>query len=103
MAVININIPAIVPAFTVRDAVIACGVNDANLFEGSTPAQRIAADLFGNDSATCIDKSFEELDQEFKTYSDLTQLHGQICPMPGTKRMIKAFIHTSGSATTVRD
>jgi hypothetical protein len=74
----NVNIPAITPVFSVRDAMIACGINDVTLFDGDTPpAQRIAADLFGDNFATCcMDKSFEELDQEFKTYLDLTQLQG---------------------------
>jgi hypothetical protein len=34
------------PAFTVRDAMVACGVNDVNVFDGDTPAERIAANLF---------------------------------------------------------
>jgi hypothetical protein len=88
----NVNVPAIFPVFTVRNAMIACGVNDEALFDGDTPAQRIAADLFGDDFSTCMDKSYEELNQEFKTYSDLTQNQGQIRLMPGTKRLIKAFI-----------
>jgi hypothetical protein len=73
MAAINVQaiIPPAVPAFTIRDAMIACGVNDADLFDGDTPAARIATDLFGDDYATCMDKSFEELDSEFNTYSDL--------------------------------
>jgi hypothetical protein len=71
---------------------IACGVKDEALFGGDTPAQRIAADLFGDDFSTCMDKSYEELNQELKTYSDLTQNQGQIRFMPGTKRLIKAFI-----------
>jgi hypothetical protein len=72
----NVNVPAIFPVFTVRNAMIACGVNDEALFDGDTSAQRIAADLFGDDFSTCIDKSYEELNQEFKTYSDLTQNQG---------------------------
>ena len=88
----NVNVPAIIPVFTVRDAMIACGVNDVNLFDGDTPAQRIAADLFGDDFDTCMDKSYEELYGEFKTYTDLTQAQGQIRLMPGPKRLIKAFI-----------
>jgi hypothetical protein len=80
------------PVFTVRDAMIACGVNNFNLFEGDMPAQRIATDLFGDDYATCMDKGLTELDYEFKTYSELTILQGQIRLLPGIKRTIKAFI-----------
>ena len=46
------------PAFTVHDAMVACGVNNAAVFDGDTPAERIAADLFGDDFATCMDKGF---------------------------------------------
>jgi hypothetical protein len=78
--------------FNVYDAIVACGVNDADHFDGDTPAVRMATDLFGDDFATCMDKSFTELDGEFKTYSDLTQNQGQIRLLPGTKRNIRAFI-----------
>jgi hypothetical protein len=83
---------AIPPAFTVHNAMVACGVNDVALFEGDTPAERIAADLFGGDFATCMDKGLLEIDYAFKTYSDLTANQGQIRLLSGTKRNIKAFI-----------
>jgi hypothetical protein len=56
MAAINpiANVPVI---STVYDAMVACGVNDAGDFNGDTPAVRIATDLFGDDFATCMDKS----------------------------------------------
>jgi hypothetical protein len=80
------------PAFIVRDAMVVCGVNSVHVFDGDTPAERITADLFGDDFATCMDKGFVELDSEFKTYSDLTINQGQIRLLPGTKRNIKAMI-----------
>jgi hypothetical protein len=83
---------AIPPAFTVYNAMVACGVNDAALFDGDRPAERIAAKLFGDDFATCMDKGFLAIDYEFKTYLDLTANQGQIRLLPGTKRNIKAFI-----------
>jgi hypothetical protein len=94
MAAINVPviIPPIVPAFTVHDAMISCGINNIDLYDGDTPAERIATDLFGDVYATCTDKSFEELDYEFKTYSDLTQNQGQIRLLPGAECMIKVFI-----------
>jgi hypothetical protein len=79
-------------AFTVYDDMVLCGVNDDNKFEGDTPAVHIAADLFGYDFATCMDKGFTEFDYEFKTYSELTINQGQVRLLPGTKRNIKAFI-----------
>ena len=39
-----------------------------------------------------MDKAFEELDSDFKTYYDPTQAQGKICLLPGIKRNIKAFI-----------
>jgi hypothetical protein len=78
--------------FNVYDTMVACGVNDTDNFDGDTPAVRMATDLFGDDFATCMDKSFAELDGEFKTYSDLTQNQGQTRLLPGTKRNIRAFI-----------
>jgi hypothetical protein len=80
------------PAFTVYDGMVLCGINDEAEFEGDTPAVRITSDLFGNDFATCMDKGFTELDYEFKTYSELTVIQGQVRLLPGTKRNIKAFI-----------
>jgi hypothetical protein len=78
--------------FTVKEAMIGCGVNNVDEFLGDTPAFRLATDIFGDDFSTCMDKTFEELDGDFKTYSDLTQAQGQIRLLPGVKRNIKSFI-----------
>ena len=43
------------PALTVLDAMIACRVNNTNMWEGNTPAQRIAQDIFDDDFQSCID------------------------------------------------
>jgi hypothetical protein len=81
----------------VCDATITCGVNNVNLFEGDTLArQHIATDLFGDDFATCMDNGLTELDCEFKTYSELTILQGQICLLPEIKGMIKIFVQWDG-------
>ena len=37
---------AVPPVYTVRQAMICCGVNDVDLFEGCTKAQRIAEEIF---------------------------------------------------------
>ena len=39
-----------------------------------------------------MDKTFVELDSNFKTYYDLIQAQGQIRLLPGIKRNIKVFI-----------
>jgi hypothetical protein len=82
---------AIPPTFTVHDAMVACGVNDVAFSDGDMPAERIAANLFGDDFTTCMDKGFVEIDYEFKTYSDLTADQGQIRLLPGTKQNIKGL------------
>ena len=77
---------------TVLDALIACGVDNVGLFMDETPAQRIADDIFDNLFTTCMDMTFKELDDFFKTYSDLTIAQGQIRLRPGTRKNIKAFV-----------
>ena len=80
-------------AHTVRSALVLCGVNDAPpLWEQMTDAQRIASDLFDDDFNTCMDKTFSDLDEDWKTYSNVTQAQGQIRLLPGVKKKIRAFI-----------
>ena len=83
---------AIPPVYTVRDAMIACGINDTKLFMNETEAQRIATDLFQDSFNTCMDKTFNEVDSDLKTYSVLTLENGQIRITPGQKNSLKDFI-----------
>jgi len=85
-------VPAPPPVFTVRDAMVSCGINDVALFNGDTSAERIAFDVFGDTFATCLDKTFEELDGDFKTYAELTVMQGQIRLTPSIKRNVRAFV-----------
>ena len=80
------------PAQTVFDAMVACGVDNAIVFNGNTAAVRIAEEVFDDDFMSCIDKDISEIEEDFKTYSGLTVNQGQIRLHPGTKRQIKAFI-----------
>ena len=77
---------------TVLGALIACGVDNVALFMDESQAQRIADDIFDNLFTTCMDMTFKELDEHFKTYSDLTVAQGQIRLRPGTRKNIKAFV-----------
>jgi hypothetical protein len=77
---------------TVLAALIACGVDNVVLFLGETAAQRIADDIFDDLFCTCKDLSFKELDERFKTYSELSVQQGQIRVRPGTRKNIKAFV-----------
>ena len=58
-------------AFTVRMAIASCGVNDVTLWNGQTKAQRIAFDMFDDAYTTCMDKTMEEVDADFKSYAEL--------------------------------
>jgi hypothetical protein len=77
---------------TVVDAMVVCGVEHDGLFMDETQAQRLASDIFGDQFSSCLDVSFKELDEHFKTYSDLTMAQGQIRVRPGTRKNIKAFV-----------
>jgi hypothetical protein len=54
-------------AFAVIEASTACGVNNKALFLDQTQAQRIASDIFDNAFESCMDATFKELDEHFKT------------------------------------
>ena len=58
------------PVFTVRDAMIACGIDDDVQWNGQTKAERFAEDVFGNEFAATMDKTMEDLRSDFKSYSD---------------------------------
>ncbi|KAI2507357.1 hypothetical protein MHU86_7077 [Fragilaria crotonensis] len=78
--------------FTVVDAMVTCGVDHDGLFMDETQAQRLASDIFGDQFTSCLDITFKELDEHFKTYSDLTVAQGQIRIRPGIRKNIKAFV-----------
>jgi hypothetical protein len=67
----------LIPAFDVHQAMAACGVNDADLFDGATAAARMALDMFNDSFHSCMDKTFDEVDQDFKSYSSLTTLRSR--------------------------
>ena len=89
--------------FTVLDAIAACGVDNAILFNGNTAAQRVATDIFDDDFETCMDKDLKELDEDLKSYSQLTLAQGQIRLQPGIKKRIRAFIQWSRDMIRVGD
>lgn len=74
------------PTYTVQDAIIACGVEEV------LDAQLIAADIFGDSFETCKDKTFTELDTDFKTFAQISEEDGGITLLPGVKNRIKAFV-----------
>ena len=81
--------------FTVTNAMVMCKVDNVNLFDGATQARRIAIEVFDDDFNTCMDKTMDELDEDFKSYSVLTVANGQIRLNPVVKRNIRAFVQWS--------
>eukprot|EP00978_Attheya_sp_CCMP212_P024852 scaffold78762_cov29-Attheya_sp.AAC.1 len=70
----------------------ACGINDVDLFDSATASARMALDMFNDSFHSCMDKTFDEVDQDFKSYSSLTIAQGQIRLSPGIRTRIKALI-----------
>ena len=63
---------------TVRASIALCGVNDVQLWNGRTKAQRMASDIFGDDFETGKDLDYDDILDDFKSYSALTVANGQI-------------------------
>ena len=83
---------AAVVMYTVLDALVLCGIPDAEPHNGVTKAARVANDMFNDDFRSCMDKTFEEVGYDFKGWSDLTVAQGQMRFQPGVKNKVKAFI-----------
>ena len=78
---------------TVIDALARCDISNVGpLFNGQSPAQCVSADIFADDFMTCLDKTFDELDEDWKTYPALTVPNGQLRVDPSVKRNVRAFV-----------
>lgn len=55
---------------------VTAGVNDTDNFNGQSSVDRFAEDLFDNDFMTCMDKTYKDLDGDFKLLSVLTAMQG---------------------------
>ena len=82
---------ALPPVFTVYDAMIAVGVDDTDNYNGQSSAERLAEDLFDNDFTTCMDKSHDDIESDFKSFSVLTQVQGQIRTIPRVKKTYQSI------------
>lgn len=81
------------PTFTVRDAMLACGLVDGPpVFQGETQAQCVASDIFHDSFASCIDKTYGDLNKDLEAFAGLTAATGQIRFPPRLRTHIKAFI-----------
>ena len=81
--------------FSVLDAMILSGINNVDQFNGQTPAERMATEIFDDDFESCIDKTYKELDEDFQSFSSLTVALGRITLPPGVKRNVRAFVQWS--------
>ena len=81
--------------YTVRDAMVLCGINDTDQHQGQTPAQRFATDIFSDSFTMCLDKTVDEINNDIKQYATLTQNQGQIRINPGNRQNIQAFVQWS--------
>ena len=66
------------PTFTVEKTIFDCGVMDVALFNGNRKADRMATELFDDDFSFCMDKTYEEFDENLKSYSNLTVFNGKL-------------------------
>ena len=65
--------------YTVLDNVVACGISDiqqANV--GTSPAERIANEIFNDNFNACLSMSDADITCYLKTFSELTQAQGQV-------------------------
>lgn len=61
--------------YAVADALTLCGVlvDTTNLiWNGMNASERIAGEVFNDKFPTCVDITFSELEDDWKTYSNLT-------------------------------
>lgn len=80
------------PTFTVRNAMILCGVPDVIFWNGMTQAERIASELFDDDFQICMDIKLEDVRSGLKTLAELRVAEGRCSVLPGARRKINAFI-----------
>ena len=64
--------------FTVCDAMVLCGIDNITQFDGKTAAQRFTEDVFDESFDSCMDKTFTDLEADFKSYASMTLAQGQL-------------------------
>lgn len=73
------------PNYLVEEAMIRRGL-------AADQARNIANEIFQDDFNTCVDKSNEEIDADFKTLESSSVAQGQIRLRPSAKTNIRAFV-----------
>lgn len=85
--------------YTVLDNIVACGVSNVEQGTiGSSPAQRIATEMFNDSFDSCLSMTDTDIRGYLKTFSELTQAQGQVKLMPGAQRNLRAFVQQTSHA-----
>ena len=87
-------VPAGPPTFTVKDAMVLCGVSDvARTGQANSDAERIAENIFDNDFENCMDFKSDELESDLKGLNEQLPVNrGRIAVLPNSRKKILAFI-----------
>ena len=83
---------AALPANTVEASLQLCGVPDGPIFEGETPATRVAEQVFMNAFDTCLSITIDDVKDAIVGFTKLPAGNGRIPFQPGVKRRIIAFV-----------
>ena len=51
--------PSTNPPFTVANAMLICGIDSTNIFQGDSHAKWIAREVFDDDFMSCMEKEFK--------------------------------------------
>ena len=62
------------PLSAVLQALVACGVRNTQMFNGHTPVWHLLDELFIDNFESCTDKTPKELENDFKSYINLSQV-----------------------------
>lgn len=61
---------------TVHLLLASIGINDVDLYDGRTNAERLSSDMFHDDFISCMDKTDDENESDIKAYFSRTVLKG---------------------------
>ena len=85
------------PVFTVAQAMVQCGVPLVPAFNGNTPAERVANQIFMDSFETTLNITTEEVSDAMTAFTKLTIANGRIPLQLGAKRRVLAFMQWSRS------
>ena len=80
--------PIIVPINTVRSLLVMAGVNDTDLYQNMTPAERMAEEMFGNDMESFLDINNKKIIEDMNSYGELSVAQGRLRYHVGVRNSI---------------